>query len=70
VRIERRCGRSAPREHGAPLAPCERPLGLIEVIGINTAVAVGDSSIAASNIGFAISIDTALAAADAIIEAS
>jgi putative serine protease PepD len=38
-----------------------------DVIGINTAVAASDGSITASNIGFAISIDTAMATADRLI---
>lgn len=38
-----------------------------EVIGINTAVAASDGTTQASNIGFAISIDQALAVADALL---
>ncbi len=38
-----------------------------DVIGINTAVAASGGSVTASNIGFAISIDTAMATVDRLL---
>ena len=45
---------SAPGNSGGPLVNAAG-----EVVGINTAVAASSGTVSASNIGFAISIDTA-----------